>query len=1319
MKARSMRGGRVASRWVLIASLAGLGAGCGGAAAPPPAAIDTIRAAAREDATSADALARWLLGELFVPGGSAPQANIAADRLRGLGDRRATPLGRLALAVDHDLHGRLREAARGYVAAFGAARRGDGAESEMVAWYATRRLLELRPSVPDLWSFARPVLEPAVRQPGRIGFRAHADVVELWGLEQLAPDRMAAAARGEPPPRDALGDVMARSLGCATAGRFAGPFGRGVASELGQPAAGEASGVWPMVFPAAKDRVAPPRVLAAERRGCRLLATEASQEGVHLVETFFELSGTTEIILAVQAAHAVVVDDVLVLERRPDAWGVWPRFGVRLRLGPGRHRVVARLPQPETSIRILDASGAPLGLTTSADPIGGWSAEPPEILADPNPIAPFLRHVGVGGGPAPLRPARPFATPDARDLTLRVLAADLAHVDGQDDLATVLLEPLVADPSRATGPALATAARYIEADPVFAPGDAHDLAKDFRQRAIEKDPALWFPKLWLALDLAQKEGPRALGELKALAGQFPEAPAIAVALANAYAQLGWKVEHEQAVRDAARRFPHDPQVLRALLRVMDAAGEDPAPVEARLRAADPRAPVDAERAVLRGDWPGAAAALERFAASDPERGDVDARIEELRRRAALEPETLGALERALLRDPDRDEARLALADAQLAAGDPTALASAIARAKGEGRRADELREALETSTGATLLEPFRRDGLAIVREYEASGEAASALARSATGRGGAAHAARVLDYAAVWVHEDGTARMLEHEILHMQSGEAIAEHVEQKIPQGTVLRVRTIKADGRVLEPEIVAEKKTVTMPHLEIGDYVETETIYQLRGDGRGGASWISPRWFFREAKIDYHVSEYVVVSPRTRTLEIETRGVVPPPAVREDGALRIHTWRVERSPALPDEPASVPAEEYLPSVQVGWGVDRDVVVQRFVDAANAPVPVDPRLQRIARTIATAGAKPAAGETLDTVLARVSLDERAKRIYRWVVENIENGETTDPRRIVVGKQGSRPEAFAYLCRLAGVETRHALVRDKLQPEATTGLSRATELDRLAVRVTTSARGDRHRWLVIADRFVPYGYMPAELRGQPAILLAPGMPQVTTDAGGSEDAMTHAGTAKLRADGSATLELRMTYAGRLAIGLRGALETLPEARLQEAIEQKLLPPLVPGARVASLAIENRDALDAPITLVLGLEVSSFARVEGRRLVVSPPFSLGISGLARLPRRETPLLLSDGAAKRFSVALRLELPPGATVGSRLDPITGKDGGRSFRVADRAEKGAIVLEREASIPAGRVLPEAYGAFAGFAHAVDEAFDRDVVITLPGAP
>ena len=102
----------------------------------------------------------------------------------------------------------------------------------------------------------------------------------------------------------------------------------------------------------------------------------------------------------------------------------------------------------------------------------------------------------------------------------------------------------------------------------------------------------------------------------------------------------------------------------------------------------------------------------------------------------------------------------------------------------------------------------------VIADFEASGAALEGTA------------ARVLDYSAVWVKSDGSSRMLEHEIIRVQSAEAITEMAEQPIRGGMFLKLRVVKKDGRMLEPEVVGGKPTVTMPHLEIGDYIETERI-------------------------------------------------------------------------------------------------------------------------------------------------------------------------------------------------------------------------------------------------------------------------------------------------------------------------------------------------------------------------------------------------------------------------------------------------------------------------------------------------------------
>src|SRR5690606_22163432 len=132
------------------------------------------------------------------------------------------------------------------------------------------------------------------------------------------------------------------------------------------------------------------------------------------------------------------------------------------------------------------------------------------------------------------------------------------------------------------------------------------------------------------------------------------------------------------------------------------------------------------------------------------------------------------------------------------------------------------------------------------------------------------------------------------------------------------------------------------------------------------------------------------VVISPKERPLQIETRGDVPQPRVTENGPVLVHRFRVDRNLAMPDEPGSPPPFEYLPSVRVGWGVSVEDRLRRLAENLADDLPADPRLRRIALAIADDPNLPPADE-----------QERARRLYRWVMSNIEEGDEDDGRRIV------------------------------------------------------------------------------------------------------------------------------------------------------------------------------------------------------------------------------------------------------------------------------------------------------------------------------
>ncbi len=1197
---------------VAAVSLVGLApSGCGSEPSPlGDPLIEARRLATRS--SDGEVVGRWLFAELVAPGGDPAGATHARTALDALTPKRHGVYASIARAIDDESHGHLVLASNEFLEAIDAAREDEGPEASLLGWYAASRLVGLRESVPHLWDRAKPIVERAASNPGRLGFRARSELVDY-----LVNEESAEAGGGSFEKR------TEETGGCALHARFAGPFGRLAPLDTTRHFDAEAAGPWPVTFTPDPARLVTPHVVGAKVFGCRLSAAEALDPGIYYVESFVTLPDAHDAIIVVEGASSVLVDDREVLSRDPDEWGSWGRFGVKIGLAAGRHRIVARIASTDTTIRAFDEQGKPLEATTSDDPAAPYALAPPTMLDDPNPLAPFLDDLGVHAVVRTATPSAAIATLDPHDPLLRFVAATLAHTDGLDDVADVLVEPLVKDGAHATGIALGAAANFVDQDPIFTPNDARDLALDLRTRAAAKDALLWYPRLWLALDEADKHGVTdVLPKLTDLASSFEEVPGIIKGLASTYARLGWKAEEENAILEAAKRFPDDTDVLRSELVLDDERGRfaDADKVVARLRVLDPRGLIDAERAIRRGDYDAAVAALEAAKSAHPEDATLATRIEDLLTRAGRSKETFALLEKALASEPKSEKARLALADSRFAAGDKSALRNALVDAIRKGAPANGLRDAVELVEGLSELSPYRKDGLAIIREYESSGAAARGLASAAEPKGDTppgAHphgnAARVLDYSALFIRADGTARMLEHEILHIQSREGIAEQAEQPLPQGELLHIRTVKPDGTILEPEIVQGKPTVTMPHLEVGDYVDRETIYPLEGDGAGGRSFVAPRWFFREEKVDFYRSEFVIVSPKDKPLDVEMTGDVPAPTVKEDGSLVTRIYRVSETPAVPEERFRAPVEEFLPSVRVGWGVREEDTLARFVDFASAKTPRDPRLQLIAETIVAgdvrsptdSAGKPPESDDRKGAVAKLSADEKAQRIYRWVTANVQKGNEGDARRVVTGKAGNRADAFLYLCRLVGVNVQRGLAIDRLAPPPTGPMSRAEAYSTLVVAVPVDAKATSYRYMIVGDKFAPYGFLPSSLRNQPVALLLPGVPRATTTAEGIDDGVADEGDVDLDTNGAATIALDETYSGRMAIELRSELSNIPDARVKEAVESQLLPNVLPGARLVSVDVKNLEDLDAPLTLAMKIEVSSFARPQAGGLRLPP------------------------------------------------------------------------------------------------------------------
>jgi hypothetical protein len=1204
-------------------------------------------------------LARWLLAELFSPDGKPEEARKARAALGETGGGMYAELGR---GIDDALHGRLKLVADHYLRAVQAARESDDENAPLVAWFASQQATLFRRADPQLFERWKAFISSALENPRSIGWRARADLSELW--------QEAAFLAGE---KDVL-EQSAKLNGCAKNVRLAGPFGRNAARDTARSFAAEQSGPWPQSFKPDEGMGDPPRIIETERDGCFITAKENVNGGIYYAETFFELDQPVNVLVAVQGAYGVWIDDQRVLERDLRQWGSWPHFGALVALTPGRHRLVARVGEPGTSIRLMHQDGRPLGAPTSTDASLPYVVAAPKVLPNANVLDRYL-----SGGR--LR--------DPGDDLTRYLAAMMANSETQSDVANVLLEPLVAKPERATGPALAAASIFTQGDPILSDSQRSDLARELQERSAARDSLLWYPRLMLGIGEAERSGKsEAARAVKKLVDQFPGVPAILGELTRLYGELGWRVEHGRTALELAKRFPADPSALEPAVDVLDAQGKSAEADELVLRIQK----LDADREVLlaraldRQDYDTALKELRRIAARRPNRKDIAERISDVMVRAGNNSEAWKKLEAALKQDAKSEKARLDLADAGLASGKRDALVRALLEAISNGAPSGKLEEAIDLVEGASELEPYRHDAKKIIAEYEKSGETLSGTA------------ARVLDYAAVWVHADGSSRMLEHEIIKVQSAEAVSDMAEQPLQNGLMLHLRVIKKDGSVLEPEFVEGKPTVTMPHLEIGDYIETERIETQPGDGQRGARYLGPRWFFREENIAYARSEFLVISPKSRPLDIETRNEVPKPEVHEDGAIIARRWRVDRSPAAPVEPFGAPIIEFLPSVQVGWGVSQARTLEAMADASVDLTPVDPRIERIARRIVESAPADHASD-------------RAKLLYHWLVTNVQEGEESDGLRVIIGKNGNLWRGFITLCRAVNIPVEYAVAQSRLTLAANGPFSGALLYTLPLVRVSIEKGED---WLTLGSKYAPFGYVPAEARGMPAFVLSESGPRpVRVPSNGLADRVTYTGDVRLAADGSADVDLEQTLSGKYATALRGALAEMSAQQVRDLIETRLIGHALRGAKLEKYEVVNAADPDKPIALRTRSRVPSFAQVAGGVLLVSPPFAPRVSQLAALPARQTPLLLADSSEQE--IQLTVHPPQGSSLGSPVAPQEISDGEYKVVIRDREQAGAVVLDRRIVLPAGRVQVAAYPQFLQFARKADDALFASVRIRV----
>ncbi len=834
-------------------------------------------------------------------------------------------------------------------------------------------------------------------------------------------------------------------------------------------------------------------------------------------------------------------------------------------------------------------------------------------------------------------------------------------------------------------------------DPLVPDEVRRDQARALFRAALEKDPRLW--SAFLQLERLNAENGRvleAISDLRKARRLWPSVLAIATTLADLLYDRDWNEQADRVIAEARKLVPDACQLLEAemtsaLRRKRSARAWE---LSEQLVRCDARSNARYAALLRQRRYREARDELDRLMTLEPRQdhyGTLVARLELGKNMgdAKLVEETLGQLHELY---PRSESALLEHTDWLLASGRRAEAARLLSGSfRDEPDATLQLRRVGSLITGTHPLARFRVDGDRIIERFEASGRTYDQPQ------------VLVYDYMVVRVFEDGSALELIHNVYKVQSDEAIDDLGEFRLPDGAyLLRLQTVKPDGRRIEPDFIAGKETISLPGLVRGDYVEYEYIRPLNAPDGFPGGFLGDRFYFRSFEVPFDISQLLLVVPRELPLIIDPRGPAPVPEERIEQGLRILSFRVQGSTPLAPEPLSVAAREHIPSVNAGVGA----TWTRFVDSIRDAL-ADRNLD-----------DPAMRELVDRIVEGGNATDphsRARALYRWVLRKTENtGDSfSQAAAMLRARTGSRARILHYLLGLAGVPSTLALVRSLAGDATRSALADAETYDYLLLRVRAGTRGDPV-WLSASERWAPFGFVPPHLRGQEALLLRPGAPRSRVRGSlPEEDLHQVLFDIHLRKDGSASVDAVERLQGNGAVAWRQQLEGVASADLERWFEERHAARLVPGAALVSLDINAGKQTELPLEIRYSFEVGTLGRRIAKGWALAGLLQSRLAATyARTAERTTPELVVRETDREL--VFRIDLPVG-TRSSRLpgDTSLRGPGNSAFTMSAQRRGDTIEIRRSLKLPVMRIEPRQYRAFAEFCRKVDEAEAKEIVV------
>jgi tetratricopeptide (TPR) repeat protein len=596
-----------------------------------------------------------------------------------------------------------------------------------------------------------------------------------------------------------------------------------------------------------------------------------------------------------------------------------------------------------------------------------------------------------------------------------------------------------------------------------------------------------------------------------------------------------------------------------------------------------------------------------------------------------------------------------------------------------------------------------RTGKELLADYAIDAKAAIALYEAQQRPPEEAAGAYVLDAAAVRAYPDGSTVDRIHIIQKVLDQSGVSDLAEVTIPNGAqVLAMRTRKPDGTVLEPENLEAKDSISMPGVEVGDYVEFEYLQAHPSRGPALKGFTSANFYFQVARMPNNWSTYVLIAPKGTGLAVDPHNMkAPAPQTRGEEEIFFH--QEKHVPPFIPEPEGPPSpNEYLPFVSVGAGQTGNEALLGAVGDAYLD-----RGQRTFEVEQFARAASAGKSGLDAVRA----------LYSAVMERLsgaDGGIAQSASSSIAQDRGSRLWALKAGLEAIGIPARIAAVRTFGVDPAPYRFPNQSLLPYLCVRAELP--DGQELWLDSAVRYAPFGELPEQAANRDAWLLPePGKPtrQAKTPPKRNSGAKEMKLQLKISPDGKLSGTGEEAYVGFEAAMLAEALEALSPQQRTQAL-QGALSRYFGGAELSDLRLDLKRTVGAPLVVRYAFTSPRFARAEpDGKLILDPltfPARLG-RRFVQVGSRRTPLYIES--SEHNHILTTLELPPGYALSQPAGELKSTARFGRFLRRERQEKNQLLIDETYRLDMARIPVDQYDDFARFAGEVDLMQARDLVL------